>query len=241
MRYVWLGRDNLRSHFVVRPRHAPEWLHARFLPVVFLTNEEELTGKTFTTSLNTTNPNTYVKFIFLLTSPLMIIMKAMKGMLHRHDKNPALCTWKAFFFPSKQSPFRFSVRHRPGRCNQNADSLSRLWTWTFFPSFLTHWHNFLVLSVLIYFYPFYLALFWITPEVAGALHAAKGKMGECEEAARVRGQLWRTRSPHVRRHSFSWALARCIFCLWVLIGLACASWCGLDKTDSRFLHAWRAG
>ena len=27
-------------------------------------------GKTFTTSLNTTNPNTYVKFIFLRTSPL---------------------------------------------------------------------------------------------------------------------------------------------------------------------------
>ena len=70
MRYVGLGRDNLRSHFVFRPRHAPEWLRARFLPVVFLANEEELTGKTFTTSLNTTNPNTYVKFIFLRTSPL---------------------------------------------------------------------------------------------------------------------------------------------------------------------------
>ena len=27
-------------------------------PVVFLANEIELTGKTFTTSLNTTNPNT---------------------------------------------------------------------------------------------------------------------------------------------------------------------------------------
>ena len=65
-----LGRDNLRSHFVFRPRHAPEWLRARFLPVVLLANEEELTGKTFTTSLNTTNPNTYVKFIFLRTSPL---------------------------------------------------------------------------------------------------------------------------------------------------------------------------
>ena len=35
----------------------------------FLANEEELTGKTFTTSLNTTNPNTYVRFIFLRTSP----------------------------------------------------------------------------------------------------------------------------------------------------------------------------
>ena len=55
----------MRSHFVFRPRHAPEWLRARFLPVFFLTNEEELTGKTFTTSLNTTNPNTYVKFISL--------------------------------------------------------------------------------------------------------------------------------------------------------------------------------
>ena len=71
MRYVGLGRDSLRSHFVFRPRHAPEWLHARFLPVVFLANKEELTGKTFTTSLNTTNPNTYVKFIFLRTSPLI--------------------------------------------------------------------------------------------------------------------------------------------------------------------------
>ena len=70
VRYVGLGRDDLRSHFVFRPRHAPEWLHARFLPTVFLPNEEELTGKTFTMSLNTTNPNTYVKFIFLRTSPL---------------------------------------------------------------------------------------------------------------------------------------------------------------------------
>ena len=70
IRYVGLGRDNLRSHFVFRPRHAPEWIRTRFLPVFFLANEEELTGKTFTTSLNTTNPNTYVKFIFLRTSPL---------------------------------------------------------------------------------------------------------------------------------------------------------------------------
>ena len=52
-------------------RHAPEWLCTRFLGVVFLANEEELTGNTFTTSLNTTNPNTYVKFIFLRTSPLI--------------------------------------------------------------------------------------------------------------------------------------------------------------------------
>ena len=56
--------------FRLRTRHAPEWLRARFLPVVFLANEEELTGKTFPTSLTTTNPNTYVKFIFLRTSPL---------------------------------------------------------------------------------------------------------------------------------------------------------------------------
>ena len=69
--YVGLGRDNLRSHFVFRPRHVPEWLHARFLPGVVLANKEELTGKIFTTSLNTTNPNTYVKFIFLRTSPLI--------------------------------------------------------------------------------------------------------------------------------------------------------------------------
>ena len=70
MRYVGLRRDNLRSHFVFRPCHAPEWLHARFLPGVVLANEEELTGKTFTTSRNATNLNTYVKFIFLRTSPL---------------------------------------------------------------------------------------------------------------------------------------------------------------------------
>ena len=48
---------NLRSHFVIRPRRAPEWLHARFFWAVFLANDGELTGKTFTTSLNTTNPN----------------------------------------------------------------------------------------------------------------------------------------------------------------------------------------
>ena len=69
-RYIELGRDNLRSHFVFRPRHAPERLRARFLPVIFLANEGELTGKTFTTSLNTTNPNTYMNFIFLRTSPV---------------------------------------------------------------------------------------------------------------------------------------------------------------------------
>ena len=58
MRYVELGRDNLRSHFVSRLRHTPESLRVRFLPVVVLANEEELTGKAFTTSINTTNPNT---------------------------------------------------------------------------------------------------------------------------------------------------------------------------------------
>ena len=63
-------KRQLRSHFVFGPRHAPEWLRTRFLPVNFLANEEEMTEKTFTTSLNTTNPNTYVKFIFLRTSPL---------------------------------------------------------------------------------------------------------------------------------------------------------------------------
>ena len=35
MRYVGVGRDNLRSHYVFRLRHAPEWLRAWFLPVVF--------------------------------------------------------------------------------------------------------------------------------------------------------------------------------------------------------------
>ena len=66
-----LGSDEIcrtrKRQFEIPFRHAPR---ARFLPVVFLANEEELTGKTFTTSLNTTNPNTYVKFILLRTSPL---------------------------------------------------------------------------------------------------------------------------------------------------------------------------
>ena len=64
-------KRQLRSHFVFGPRHAPEWLHTRFLAVDFLANEE-MTGKTFTTSLNNTNPNTYVKFVFLRTSPLTV-------------------------------------------------------------------------------------------------------------------------------------------------------------------------
>ena len=85
MRYVGLGRDILRSHFVFRPRHAPEWLRARFLPVVFLANEEELTGKTFTTSLNTTNPNAYVKLIFLRTSPLTRWVPCDGYIRHQND------------------------------------------------------------------------------------------------------------------------------------------------------------
>ena len=89
MRYVGLGRNNLRSHFVFRPGHAPEWLRGRFLPVVFLSNEEKLTGKIFTTSLNTTNPNTYVKFIFLQTSPL----KGGKEYKHRTRKQSATLVW----------------------------------------------------------------------------------------------------------------------------------------------------
>ena len=72
MRYVGLGKNNARSHFVFRPRHAPEWLRTRFLPVVFLANEE-LTGKTFTTFFNTTKPNTYVKVIFPRASPLITL------------------------------------------------------------------------------------------------------------------------------------------------------------------------
>ena len=56
--------------FRLKAAACPEWLRARFLLVVFFENEEELTRKTFTTSLNTPNPNTYVKFIFLRTSPL---------------------------------------------------------------------------------------------------------------------------------------------------------------------------
>ena len=103
MRYVGLGRGNLRSHFVFRPRHAPEWLRARFLPVAFLANEEELTGKTFTTSLNTTNPITYVKFIFLRTSPLTAV-----------DFKQMTRTWEVLFLiepPSRIDWHRFPKFH----------------------------------------------------------------------------------------------------------------------------------
>ena len=105
MSYVGLGRDNLRSHFVFRPRHAPEWLRARFLPVVFLANEEELTGKTFTTSLNTTNPNTCVKFIFLRTSPLTWVLSHcllwLGGALIYEDiDNVRVVFVRSFFFLS---------------------------------------------------------------------------------------------------------------------------------------------
>ena len=62
----------------------PEWLRARFPPIVFLANEEELTGKIFTTSLNTTNPDTYVEFIFLRTSPLTVWMVHL-SMISMHD------------------------------------------------------------------------------------------------------------------------------------------------------------
>ena len=50
--------------------------------------------------------------------------------MERHANNARVARWGLAL-----QPFRFSVRHRPGRCNQNADSLSRLWTWTFFSSF----------------------------------------------------------------------------------------------------------
>ena len=69
---------NLRSHVVIRPRCAPEWLHARFFQVVFLANEGELTGKTFTTPLNTTNLNTYSETRLLRT---------LKGNEKRHVLN----------------------------------------------------------------------------------------------------------------------------------------------------------
>ena len=45
MRYVGLGRDYLRSHFAFRPRHAPEWLRARFLLVVFLATKKNWTER----------------------------------------------------------------------------------------------------------------------------------------------------------------------------------------------------
>ena len=43
--------------------------------------------------------------------------------MERHAKNARVARWGLAL-----QPFRFSVRHRPGRCNQNADSLSRLLT-----------------------------------------------------------------------------------------------------------------
>ena len=105
MRYVGLGRDNLRSHFVFRPRHAPEWLRAPFLPGRLSRKrlEEELTGKTFTTSLDTTNPNTYVKFIFLRTSPLRDMQRKrnftvdLKKYRARRKKREALNTHSIMF------------------------------------------------------------------------------------------------------------------------------------------------
>ena len=41
--------------------------------------------------------------------------------MERHANNARVARWGLAL-----QPFRFSVRHRPGRCNQNADSLSRL-------------------------------------------------------------------------------------------------------------------
>ena len=82
---IW---DPISSLGLVMP---PEWHRARFLPVVFLANEEELTGKTLTTSLNNTNPNTYIKFIFLRTSPLSCAFsssKKGKSSLHLFDHEP---------------------------------------------------------------------------------------------------------------------------------------------------------
>ena len=120
MRYVGLGGDNLRSHFVFRPRHAPEWLRAWFLPVVFLTNEEELTGKPFTTSLTTTNPNTYVKFIFLRTSPLKgqchdiqwffaLVLREQKMATARASVADisSVCRANSFIAPAESSNCRF--------------------------------------------------------------------------------------------------------------------------------------
>ena len=63
MRHVGRGRYNLRSHFVFRPRHAPEWLRARSPLVVFLANEGELLP-----CPSTPQTLTHVKFVFLRTS-----------------------------------------------------------------------------------------------------------------------------------------------------------------------------
>ena len=64
---------NLRPHLVIRPRRAPEWLRARFFRVVLLANEWEENWRERLLRRPSTppsNPNTYVKFIFLRTSPL---------------------------------------------------------------------------------------------------------------------------------------------------------------------------
>ena len=66
----------------------------------FSPNEVELTGKTFATSLNTTNPNTYVIFIFLRTSPL-------RGAWRDRDTNDifAHCSLIFYFLDFKFSNF----------------------------------------------------------------------------------------------------------------------------------------
>ena len=70
MRYVGLGRDNLRSHFVFRPRHAPRVTLCSIPPGRFSHKRRRTDRKDFYHVPHPTNLNTYVKFIFLRTSPL---------------------------------------------------------------------------------------------------------------------------------------------------------------------------
>ena len=71
MNYAELGKDNLRSHFVFSRVMPPSDFVLDSTRSSFSQTKKNWPEKTFTTSLNTTNPNTYVKFIFLRTSPLI--------------------------------------------------------------------------------------------------------------------------------------------------------------------------
>ena len=69
--------------------------------------------------------------------------------IERHANNARIARWGLVL-----QPFRFLVRHRPGRQNQNADSLSRVWWCTQKFSF-----HFLSLGVPNYTYVFFLDFF----------------------------------------------------------------------------------
>ena len=136
--------------------------------------------------------------------------------MEHHANNARIARWGLAL-----QPFWFSVRHRPRHCNRNADSLSCLWTWTFFFSFLTRWHKTFLSSV---------SSFTSTLLSCSLLNYP----WSCRCTARGQGKnggVWRS-SPGSRpgltnaqpARSFSWAFACCFF--------ACefwgVTWCYID-------------